>query len=307
VNWNTGAHLRNCLVSIQRTRRDQVILDQVVVFDNGSSDDSLHGVEHLGIPLKLIKSEVNLGFARACNRAAAATSSDYVLFLNPDTELLVDTLEVPILFMERPDTASVGICGLQLINAQGLPTLSFSKFPNLRFFLLQAIGGQRFSNRFTNMNVPPLTEGYRAVDQVIGAFFLVRRQLLEELGGFDERFFVYYEEVDFAVRAHQRGWSSACVSGATCVHIGGISSRQVKPARLFYSLRSRLLFGFKHYPLSAAIALVVLTLSLEFVARSVSAIARGSLGECKHVLKGYQMLVVDLARILRVGSAMRRG
>jgi GT2 family glycosyltransferase len=84
------------------------------------------------------------------------------------------------------------------------------------------------------------------VDQLIGAFFVVRRSLFESLGGFDERFFVYYEEVDFSWRARQAGYSSVYLPGVHALHHGEASSGQVKGRRLFYLLRSRALYARKH-------------------------------------------------------------
>jgi len=95
------------------------------------------------------------------------------------------------------------------------------------------------------------------VDQVIGAFFLVRRALFETLGGFDERFFMYFEEVDFSKRAQMRGAASVYLGAARAFHSGGYSSRQVKASRLFYSLRSRFLYGFKHFRPAEAVAVLL--------------------------------------------------
>jgi GT2 family glycosyltransferase len=134
----------------------------------------------------------------------------------------------------------------------------------------------------------------REVDQIIGAFFLVRRSLFGALGGFDPRFFVYFEEVDFSLRACQAGYRSFYLATATAYHKGGGSSQQAKATRLFYSLRSRLLFGFKHYPFLEAFTLAFLTLTVEVAARLFAALGSMSLSKLVETLQGYTALYVCL-------------
>jgi len=132
------------------------------------------------------------------------------------------------------------------------------------------------------------------VDQVIGAFFLVRRSLYDLIGGFDERCFVYFEEVDFALRAKRKGYSSYYLSDVKLYHKGGGSSEKVKGKRLFYSLRSRIQYGFKHFSLLEALALLVLTLTLELVARIAQAIFSLSKSRFNETIRGYSQLIVYL-------------
>jgi hypothetical protein len=138
------------------------------------------------------------------------------------------------------------------------------------------------------------------VDQIMGAFFLMRHSLFGSLGGFDERFFVYFEEVDLSLRARQAGWRSVYLADAKAFHAGGGASRQVKAIRLFYSLRSRLLYGFKHYTSFRAWMLVGVTLLVEPLTRVVFSLMSGGMAEVRNTLKGYGMLLMDFPGILRV-------
>ena len=307
VNWNAGNQLRDCISSIGNARNDNSILLEVVVVDNGSTDKSCEGIDQLGVAINIIRNGENRGFACACNQGAAVASGNYLLFLNPDTRLFKNSLVVPFAFMELDENAHIGICGIQLVDELGKACLSYAKFPRLRDFTFRAVGIDKFvtCGGMAHEGVVPEAERVRVVDQVIGAFFVVRRSVFEELGGFDEHFFVYFEEVDFALRARKKGWLSVCLSGAQCIHIGGGSSRQVKAARLFYSLRSRTLYGFKHFPLMSAIALFAVTLVPELLGRLVSVLAQGSLRDLKHVVHGYSMLIKDMPAILRNAAAMR--
>jgi hypothetical protein len=130
----------------------------------------------------------------------------------------------------------------------------------------------------------------REVDQVMGAFFFIRRSLFEALGGFDERFFVYFEEVDLSLRACELGWRTFYLSSAQAYHRGGGVTDQVKPARLFYSLRSRILYAYKHFNPWTATLVTLGTLFVEPFSRLALAIIRGSPTQVIDTLKGYALL-----------------
>ncbi len=130
----------------------------------------------------------------------------------------------------------------------------------------------------------------RDVDQVIGAFFVVRRALFEELHGFDERFFVYFEEVDFSLRAGARGFRSHFLATASAFHAGGGCSNQVKARRLTYNLRSRIEYALKHFPGGSAVALVLGTLLVEPLTRMVTALLRRSPDDFRETLQAYREL-----------------
>ena len=130
----------------------------------------------------------------------------------------------------------------------------------------------------------------KTVDQVIGAFFLVRRHVFQELDGFDEQFFVYFEEVDFSFRAKHLGWSSVYFTGAQAFHAGGGVSQQIKAKRLFYSLRSRIQYVCKHFTSPKIILVLFATLFIEPVARIVLSIGNKSLVSIKETSSAYVML-----------------
>ncbi|MDA3878116.1 MAG: glycosyltransferase, partial [Halothiobacillus sp.] len=137
-----------------------------------------------------------------------------------------------------------------------------------------------------------------AVDHVIGAFFLMRRSLFDSLNGFDQRFFVYLEDLDLSLRARQAGWRSVYLAEARAFHAEGGTSRQVKAHRLFYSLRSRLLYGFKHFRPWQAWALFGVTLVVEPISRTIFSLLRGGVQDVRNTLRGYSMLYRDLPNIV---------
>jgi N-acetylglucosaminyl-diphospho-decaprenol L-rhamnosyltransferase len=296
VNWNTGDYLRECLGSIAASDGAGVRIAQVTVVDNASCDGSANRLPASPLPLEVVRNDQNVGFAAACNQGAAGSAAEYLLFLNPDTRLFPDTLATVTRFMESDAAAGVGICGAQVVDAHGNPAISCARFPTLGVFLGKVTGLHRVMPGLLPGHhlTPDETRNSRVVDQVIGAFFFVRRELFTRLGGFDPRYFLYYEEVDFALRARRGGVRSYFLKEAMILHAENVSSDQVPAAQLYHSLRSRLLFTYRHWPRWQANATVVLTLSLELAARLVRAARRRSRSDLSAIADGYGRLMGDL-------------
>lgn len=292
INWNSGEQLRQCLASIVSADQDHFTLSRVCVIDNASQDDSLNGIEQYNLPIQVIRNQRNRGFAAACNQGARDSQADYLLFLNPDIKLYRNSLKVPIVFMEQPGNEKVGIAGIQLVDDSGRVARTCARFPTPGRFFSKMLGLDRLFPRLFPSHF--MTEWdhreSREVDQVMGAFFLVRRPLFEALGGFDERFFVYFEDLDFSLRAKQAGWRSFYLAETQAYHKGGGISEQIRATRLFYSLRSRILYNYKHFNSWAATGLALGTLLLEPLTRLVWAAVRRSGKEIVETLKGYLML-----------------
>lgn len=290
VNWNSGNQLRECIESVRAVRMDDFILSKVIVVDNNSIDDSMDRLSS-NIPLEVIYNDKNVGFGAACNQGAIQCTGDYILFLNPDARLYPDSLIKALNFMQRPDNATVGICGVQLIDQQGHIARSCARFPSASGFVAHAIGLDRVIPALGHFMSEWDHAATRQVDHVIGAFFLMRRPVFEAIQGFDETFFVYLEDLDISYRAKQLGWSSIFFADAQAFHAGGGTSDQVKAKRLFYSLRSRILYAFKHFNPVAATAVLLATLLIEPLSRSALAIGRRSWTSLQETCAAYGMLL----------------
>ena len=297
VNWNSGDQLRTCVESIVQHNRS--LISKTIVVDNDSTDGSADSVE--GLPgMELIRTGKNLGFAAACNLGAAKVSAPYILFLNPDTRIEVNSISLPLAFMERAENAQIGICGIQLVDEQGRVSRTCARFPTLGRLTAQALGLNKLPGLpHTGMHMTDWNHGQTAeVDQVIGAFFLIRRSLFESLGGFDERFFVYFEEVDLSFRARALGRRSVYLADVQAYHAGGGTSSQVKDMRLFYSLRSRLLYAFKHFPSWQAWLLMVITMAVEPFSRLLFCALGRDWSGIENTLRGYRYLWRTLPQII---------
>jgi len=301
VNWNTGNQLQQCLNSIAGTDRDAFELRRVVVVDNASTDGSAR-LTAADLPLTLIQNGSNLGFAAACNRGAFGSSADYLLFLNPDTRLFRNSLSGPAVVMHQSVHQKTGIFGIQLLDVTGDVNRSCARFPTPSLFFHKMTGMNRlFPDRIVSLAMTDWDHlETRTVDQVIGAFFLVRTLLFQALNGFDERFFMYFEELDFSFRAFQKGWRTCYLSEFQAYHKGCGASDRVKDIRLFYALRSQILYGFKHFKRKEAFLLLLGVLLIEPWARLGNAVSTKSPGQLRDTLKAYAMLWKDLPNWLRL-------
>ena len=289
VNWNSGRLLRECLESISSSS-DASLIERALVVDNASTDGSADGLESLGFPIELVRNRCNLGFGAACNLGASKGVADYILFLNPDVRFFDGSLKKPIMYMESPESAGVGIVGVQLVGDGGKVWRSCSRFPAPSSLFLKSLGLEALFPRLGSFMVDWDHEDSRFVDQVMGAFFLIRRGLFEQLGGFDERFFVYFEDVDLSLRARKAGWQSFYLAEAQAYHKGRGTTDRVKAERLLYSSTSKVLYGFKHFSLPAAFLVLFGALFAEPIARLLSAPLGRSSAEIVEVLRGYRML-----------------
>lgn len=281
--------MHDCVTSVHEYGSGSV--DRVIVVDNNSTDGSADAIE--GLPgVEVVRAGKNLGFAAACNLGATKAGALYILFLNPDTLVGENSFSVPLAFMERAENSHVGICGIQLFDEKGQISQTCARFPILGRFVSQALGLNKIPG-LTRTGIHMSDWDHRhtsEVDHVIGAFFMIRRSLFYALGGFDERFFVYLEDIDLSFRARLLGYKSFYLSDAQAFHAGGGTSSQVKDVRLFYSLRSRLLYGFKHFPSWQAWMLAGVTMLVEPFSRILYCAASRDWPGVKHTLQGYRFL-----------------
>ena len=241
VNWNTCDLLRICLESAYRTTAD--IHPEVIVVDNGSSDGSPAMVSKEFPSVRLIQNTTNLGFARANNQAFQVSTGDFILLLNSDAFLkegaansLVHTMEA------HPD---IGITGARLVYLDGRPQVSFEKLPNLYSESLRLAGLDKVFWRLSRGQKTSNTHDYYEVGVVSGACLMVRRVMVEQIGLFDENFFMFNEETDLCFRAHAANWKVVHNPAAQAAHVGG-GSTGVTPERVLRLYKAKLLYFQKH-------------------------------------------------------------
>ena len=301
VNWNSANQLGECLRSIEASQHRCLTLSSVIVIDNASTDDSMNGLP-ASLPLVTIVNRSNRGFGAACNQGAAASNADFILFLNPDTRLCADSLDKVMSFLSTEAGDTVGICGIKLVDRFGQVARCCARFPSATRFMMHGLGMGRLIPKAGLFMTDWNHADTRYVDHVIGAFLIIRRSLFESLAGFDERFFVYYEDLDLSYRAKALGWPTLYFSGATAFHAGGGTSDQIKATRLFYAWRSRIQYAFKHFSILGAACVLLSILSAELLARCTFALIRRSMSTFIETLSAYLMLLRWLPQWLSCGN-----
>lgn len=330
VNWNSARWLRECLRALAEAAPAACRVTRVVVVDNASSDGSCDGPgvgAYAGaheLPLTIVRNDVNRGFAAACNQGAAGTRADYLLFLNPDTVPTGEALDGAIGLLEARAAESVKIAGVRLDNGSGPQTLWLGAFPTARTFMLQAVGRQQrwqetvalapasarasaaASASNASAGVGPgvgvgagagsADDPFGAIEVAVvgGAFLVIARSLFEELGGFDERFFMYFDELDLCLRARQRGARAMVASRVRIYHQSGASTDRVPGKRLFYLLRSRLRYAHAHFSTPQTAALAVLMCTSEPILRIGRAAAGFGPDRLRDVFEAYARFAVSL-------------
>ena len=262
VSYNTQEILRNCLEAL--FEHSKGVAMEVFVVDNDSHDGSAAMVKNDFPSVMLITNHENLGFAAANNQAFALARGRYIILLNPDAYIRPLSLEHSIAFMDR--TPMCGLCGGKIISPEGRLEPSARRFPSALSKLLTMSG---LRGTFAHSPIVNYHEfgGFAhdkpmEVDWVPGTFTIVRKKMLDEIGYFDERFYIYYEETDLCMRAKKAGWTIYFIPDAEVMHIGGASSKTRKDKTfdnkaaqvLIFRMRSEWLYYRKNKGLVAMLA-----------------------------------------------------
>ncbi len=249
VSWNVRDLLRRALAAVQADAAD--FSHEILVVDNGSRDGTVAMLRAEFPNVRLIENIGNVGFTRANNQALAQAQGRYLFLLNPDTELERGATRALVEFMDAPENAQVGIVGPRLVYADGSIQSSRRRFPKLSTALFESTKLEEWfpRNRFAaEYRLANLTDDtVQDVDWVVGAAMFVRRAVYDQIGGLDERFFMYSEELDWCLRAKKQGWRVVYFPPARVMHYEGKSSEQVLAQRDIYFHSSKVRYFKKHH------------------------------------------------------------
>jgi GT2 family glycosyltransferase len=244
VSYNTRDFLARCLGSLHGDPSD--LVREIIVVDNASEDGSVEMIACDFPEVKLIRNRYNLGYARAVNRGMQNAGGRYLLILNPDIETGADAIRALWEFMET--TPGAGVAGGKLLNPDGSLQMSCRTFYTLpvvllrRTFLGRLFPDSRLVRKHLMLDWDHSSD--REVDWVTGACMMVRREAYENAGGMDERFFLYFEDVDWCYRMRKHGWKVYYVPSGTMIHHYRRESAGLVPDR---TLMSHLLSSFRFY------------------------------------------------------------
>ncbi len=242
VSWNVFRLLRQCLYSIRDSINPEVKYE-VIVVDNHSSDDSVSMIKTEFPKVRLICNPDNLGFAKATNQGINLSRGNYVLLLNPDTRLYEGAVDNMLSFLQA--NPGVGMVGPYMEGYDVIKRHNFFNHISLKGCILGS----------TILGIiPPLKRRENslafdeptAVESLIGACLLVRREVIQQVGLLDEDYFMYLEDADWCYRIRKAGWLIYYLPSATIYHHGGQSVARV-PTKMYVAIRkSRVLFLLKH-------------------------------------------------------------
>lgn len=231
VSWRVKKALADCLASIEKYSGETQV--ETIVVDNNSKDGTVEMIEEDFPEVKVIANDSNNGFAKACNQGLEISNGEYVFLLNPDTKVLPGSLKkLEAILYNNP---SVGIVGPKILNRDGSIQKSVRRFPDL---LSQILVLLKLVN--INSNLKPLKNYLQKdfdytteqeVEQLMGAALMFRKDLIKKIGKLDERFYIWFEEIDYCYRTKKANLKVLYTPEASVVHQRGASFKQVLPLR----------------------------------------------------------------------------
>jgi N-acetylglucosaminyl-diphospho-decaprenol L-rhamnosyltransferase len=276
VNYNTAQLLEPSIGALRAAMPAPQL--QIIVIDNASRDDSVRVLQESFADCTLIANPTNVGFGRANNQALPLAQGRYVLLVNTDAFVGPETLSKTLAYMDAHPRC--GVLGVKLLGRDGELQPSCRYFPTPWNVFLQRTGFGRYFpgvRMIDDMNWDHASP--RDCDWVPGCYYLVRREVIDQVGLFDPRYFLYYEEVDHCRAVKAAGWSVVCYAATTVVHLGGESAKSdaelTSAGRQISQLQveSELLYFRKHHGLAgvwlsvALMALADTVLALKWLLR----------------------------------------
>lgn len=218
LNYNVCYFLEQCLLSVQNAIEN--IEAEIIVVDNDSKDDSCEMVRRNFPEIILIENKENVGFSKANNQAVAIAKGKYVCILNPDTAVAEDTFKTTLQHAEG--IKDLGALGVYLMDGTGnfLPE-SKRNLPTPKISLLKLSG---FTKKYYASQIPETGNG--EVEVLVGAFMLLKRSVYKEVGGFDEDYFMYGEDIDLSYKISQAGYKNQYFGSTTVLHYKGESTKK---------------------------------------------------------------------------------
>ncbi|MES2478211.1 MAG: glycosyltransferase family 2 protein [Bacteroidota bacterium] len=249
VNYNTAQWVENCIRSI--LEHTSGIGFEIIVIDNQSPERRIEEVLRPFQEIVFLQMESNIGFGAACNRATKIAKGQYYMFLNPDTELKNNAVKLFLDFwVQYIDSLNIACLGSLLQDNSGNDIHSFGKFPNMLSLIGEKMKSLSLRLLFISQNAAnsnALFEGdYLKVDYVTGADMFISKNHFELVNGFDERFFMYFEETDMQLRLAQSGKNALIIKGPIIQHTQGASTVGKRGLLRVFYFNSLLLYFKKH-------------------------------------------------------------
>lgn len=299
VSYNTAGLLPEMLDTLRASFAGYSA--EIIFVDNNSSDDSVEVIRRISPHSKLIVNAENVGFGRANNQALVHAQGRYVLLLNTDAFVAPNALAVSVGYLDR--NPACGILGVRLIGRDGILQPCARFFPTALNLFLQRSGLARFAPGVQMVDDMAWDHAsIKPCDWVVGCFLMIRREVVDRIGLFDPRYFLYYEEVDLCLAAKRAGWEVIFNPDTTVVHIGGESAKSqgniTKSGRQLSALQveSELLYFRKNFNVAYFLLYVTSSVTADAVQFFIRILKRKALVEIAETWEHARLLLQVLFR-----------
>lgn len=259
INHNSGGFLSTCLTSVS-TYNGHLPGQTITVYDNGSRDDSISRARLKFPDVRFIDNKTNYGFARAANEVIKNTANDFILLLNPDVVIFPRTINSMLDFMKIHERCA--ILGAEILNPTGFRQPTCRRFPNYynvlfgrRSLFRRLFPNNRFSRKYLYLDLTD--ERPHKVDFVEGSVMMIRRRALEDVGLFDDRYFLYLEDADLCYRMRRSQWETWWLPRSYAIHYRGETFRQDNVHPAMHHSRGFYIFFNKHYRPSKGVRIIL--------------------------------------------------
>jgi len=290
VNWNSGELLLNCINSILINNSCKFNIN-IIIVDNNSSDNSLDKIP-TNKNIKIIRLENNIGFGGACNIGVESCTSELILFLNPDVIVPENVLCKTISFFNKNKYSVIGI---KQINQNNIIARTCARKPTLVNVFNHSTGLYKINKLFKSYKMTDWDHSNSSeVEHVIGSFYLMLKQDFLIAKGFDERFFLYYEDFDLSLKIRSLNKKIYYWTDEFVYHEGGGTTKNILDKRLYLSQKSKLLFFKKHFSTFKYILIFIVIVFFEFLIRLFLSIILFRFKQSNQIIKAYKMLYNSL-------------
>ena len=240
VNYFTSQNIKQLLNSLEPFEHDNLL--EIIIVNNSPQDNFIKELSNYK-NVKIINSNLNVGFGAGCNIGAKYSSGDFLVFVNPDVVFISSPFNELISFLDK--NINVGVAGVILMNHDGSPQYSFNDFPDIKWEIAEFFGNSNFiiQQKLQEININPVS-----IDWVIGAFMFMRKSVFNEVHGFDSDYFLYYEDTDLQKRIRSKGYINYLLPDIKLIH-GTKSSIQGEEGSKIYNNfmnKSKMLYHYKH-------------------------------------------------------------
>jgi GT2 family glycosyltransferase len=299
VNWNSGKLLLDCVESILNTNDLNENISNILVVDNNSNDNSISLIEKYKHEIIIINNNINLGFGKACNIGSKFSNSEFILFLNPDTRILDNSILEGVTFLEK--NSEIFVLGCLQLGIDNKILHSCANLPNFSNSFNWLSGLSKINNRlFPDFHLNKFDYNKsNFVEHVMGSFYLIRRKIFMNLSGFDEDYFVYQEDTDLSKRISHLGQNRIFYNSEIKIyHESGGTSKNILGKRIYYSISALLIYSKKHFEIHEYYLIKIFGIFISPFLRLIFSISKLSYKDVKSCFVAYYYLYQSIFKNL---------